>query len=69
MKVSVTLTEVVTYQITKEVEMSSTDYATYMRTGKLPNNTETNLEHNLSSEIDDEHHMETEHYIKYVEKI
>ena len=69
MKVSVTLTEVLTYQITKEVEMSSTDYATYMRTGKLPSNTETNLEHDLSSEVDDEHHIETKHYINYIEKI
>ena len=68
MKVSVTSTEVLTYKITKEVEMSSTDYATYMRTGKLPSNTETNLQHDLSSEIDDVNWVETEHYINYVEK-
>jgi hypothetical protein len=68
MKVSVTLTEVLTYKITKEVEISSTDYATYIRTGKLPSNTETNLEHDLSSEVDDKHWVETEHYINYIEK-
>ena len=68
MKVSVTLTEVLTYKITKEVEMSSTDYATYMRTGKLPSNTDTNLQHDLSSEVNYEHWIETEHYIDYVEK-
>ena len=68
MKVSVTLTEVVTYKITKEVEMSSTDYATYMRTGKLPSNTETNLEHDLSNDVDDVDWVETEHYITDITK-
>ena len=68
MKVSVTLTEVLTYKITKEVEMSSTDYATYIRTGKLPSNTETNLQHDLSSEVDDEHWVETEHCITDITK-
>jgi len=68
MKVSVTLTEVVTYKITKEVEISSTDYATYMRTGKLPSNTETNLEHDLSNDVDDVDWVETEHYITDITK-
>lgn len=68
MTVSVTLKEVVTYEITKEVELSSTEYATYIKTGKLPYKKDTELTHDLSSEVDDEHWTETEHYITDITK-
>ena len=68
MKVSVTLKEVVTYEITKEVELSPTEYAIYIKTGKLPYKKDTELNHDLSSEVDDEHWIETEHYITDITK-
>ena len=68
MKVLVTLTEVVTYEITKEVEISKEDYATYIKTGKLPNKKNTELNHDLSSDIDSEHWVSTQHEITEVKK-
>ncbi len=68
MKVSVTLKEIVTYEITKEVELSATDYATYIRTGNLPSKKDVELNHELSSEVDDIHWKTTEHYITDITK-
>ena len=68
MKVSVTLKEVLTYEHTKEVEMTKAEYNHYLKTGKLPEKTDTSLQHELSGEIDNEHWIETEHYIINVEK-
>ncbi len=68
MTVSVTLKEVVTYEITKQVELSSTEYATYIKTGKLPNKKDTELNHDLSSDVEDIHWTETEHYITDITK-
>ncbi|MDB4246013.1 hypothetical protein N9824_00550 [bacterium] len=69
MKVSITLTEVITYEITKELDLTSTEYATYIKTGKLPSKKDTELQHELSSEVDDIHHVETEHRISNIDKI
>ncbi len=69
MKVSVTLTETVTYEITKELELTPAQYATYCKTGKLPNAKATEIEHELSSLVDDEHHNTTEIEITNIEKI
>ena len=66
MKVSVTLTEVLTYEITKEVEISKEDYKYYLKNGVLPTK---DVEHDLSSDVDDEHHILTEHYITDIEKV
>ncbi len=66
MKVSVTLTETLTYEITKEVEISKEDYKYYLKNGVLPTN---DVEWDLSSDVDAEHHVLTEHYITDVEKI
>jgi ribosomal protein S16 len=66
MKVSVTLTETLTYEITKEVEISKEDYKYYLKNGVLPTN---DVEHDLSSDVDDEHHILTEHYITDIEKV
>lgn len=68
MTVSVTLKEVVTYEITKEVELSSTEYATYIKTGKLPYKKDTELNHDLSSDVEDTHWTETQHYITDITK-
>ena len=69
MKVSITLTEVITYEITKEVELSATDYATYIKTGKLPQNKDIELNHELSNDVQDFHHTDTDHWISNLEKI
>ena len=69
MKVSVTLTETVTYEITKELELTPAQYATYCKTGKLPNNKATEIEHELSGLVDDEHWITTEDNITHIEKI
>ena len=66
MKVSVTLTEVVTYEITKEVEISKEEYKYYLKNGVLPTK---DVEWDLSSDVDDEHHILTEHYITDIEKV
>jgi len=69
MKVAITLTEVITYEITKEIEITTADYETYIKTGKLPNKKDFDVNCELSGDIDDEHHIETEHWIDNIEKI
>ena len=66
MKVSVTLTETITYEITKEVEISKSDYNYYLKYGVLPNK---DVEHDLSSNVDDEHWVCTEDCITDIQKI
>ena len=66
MKVSVTLTETLTYEITKEVEISKKDFQFYLKNGKLPNN---NIEWELSSDLEDEHHTETQHFITNIQEL
>ena len=68
MKLSITLTETITYEITKDVELTNTEYATYIKTGKLPYKKDVELQHELSSDVDDQHHIQTEHYISNIEK-
>jgi len=68
MKVAITLTEILTYEITKEVELTSTEYATYIKTGNLPTQNDIELQHELSSEVEDFHHTSTEHYISNIQK-
>jgi hypothetical protein len=64
MKVSVTLTEVMTYEITKEVEISKEEYKYYLKNGHLPFDAEFDVKSDLSSDIDDEHWVGGEnHYI------
>jgi len=66
MKVQVTLTETLTYEITKEVEISKKDYKYYLKNGNLPTK---DLEWELSGEMDDEDHISTEHYISDLQAI
>jgi len=66
MKVAVTLTETLTYEITKEVEISAKDYNYYLKNGHLPTE---DVEWELSSDIEAEHHTATEHYITGIEKV
>jgi len=65
MKVNVTVTEVITYQITKEVEMTKKEYQQYLKTGKY----NIELEHEVSSYIDDEHWVNTESRIDNIKEI
>ena len=69
MKVQVTLIERLTYQITKEIELSPIEYARYIRNGKLSDKKETEIQHDLSGEVDNEHWIETENWISDIEKI
>ena len=66
MKLQVKLTETLTYEITKEVEISKKYYKYYLKNGNLPTN---DLEFELSGEVDDEHHISTEHYISDLQAI
>lgn len=68
MKVQVTLREVLTYEITKEVELTKEEYNTYVKYGKLPIKKQTEVEHDLSSDVCDEHWIITEHEIVNIEK-
>ena len=68
MTISATLIETITYEITKDIELTNTEYATYIKTGKLPFKKDVELQHELSSEVDDQHHIQTQHYISNIEK-
>lgn len=64
MKVQVTVTEVLTYQITKEVEMTEKEYKEYVKNNKY----NKELLNEISSDIDDEHWVLTESFITNMEK-
>ena len=66
MKVSITLTETLTCEITKEVEISKEDYKYYLKNGVLPTK---DIEHDLSGQIDDVDWVCTESEIIDIEKI
>jgi hypothetical protein len=55
MKVLMTLTEVVTHEITKEVEISNEEYRIYQETGHLPFDARTELKGELSGSITEDH--------------
>ena len=65
MKVQVTVTQVMTYEITTEVEMTKEQYNAYLKTGKYSNE----LMYEVSSEINDEHWIATEERITSIEKL
>ena len=69
MKVSVTLQQVMTYEITKEFDLTPTEYATYIKTGSLPIKKDIELTQELSSDIDDVNWETTENEIVNVDKI
>jgi hypothetical protein len=65
MKVNVTVVELLRYEITKEVEMSYSEYIKYLKTGKYSNE----LLYEVSGDIDDIHWTDTEEWIENIEKI
>ena len=69
MKVSVTLREQLTYEITQEFELTQSEYNTYLKTGRLPLNKHKDIEHELSSNVDDSHWIITEHEISNIEML
>ena len=69
MKVSVTLREQLTYEITQEFELTKSEYNTYLKTGRLPLNKHKDIEHELSSNVDDSHWIITEHEISNIEML
>ena len=64
MKVQITVTQVLTYEITTEVEMTKEEYNKYVKTGKYSNK----LMYEVSSEITDEHWTATEEKITNISK-
>ena len=69
MKVSVTLREVLTYEITQEFELTKSEYNTYLKTGRLPLNKHRDIEDELSSNVEDIHWILTEHEIYDIEPL
>ena len=69
MKVSVTLREQLTYEITQEFELTKSEYNTYLKTGRLPLNKHKDIEYELSSNVDDSHWIITEHEISNIEML
>jgi hypothetical protein len=65
MKVLVSVTEVLTYKIEKEVEMTKKDYLHYVKTGKY----NPEIEHQVTSDIDAEHWVETKSWIDDIEEV
>ena len=65
MKVNVTVKEILTYQITKEVEMTKKEFKEYLK-----NNTyNPELEYQVAGFIEDEHWICTESRIDNIEEI
>ena len=64
MKVQVTVTQVLTYEITKEVEMTEKEYKQYIKNG----NYSTELLYEVSSDIDDQHWTNTQEFITNIER-
>lgn len=64
MKVQVTVTQVLTYEITKEVEMTEKEYKQYIKNG----NYSKELLYEVSSDIDDQHWTSTQEFITNIEK-
>jgi len=69
MKVSVTLREVLTYEITQEFELTKAEYNEYINTGNLPIKKDNEIQHELSGNIEDVNWVLTEHEIIDIEKI
>lgn len=69
MKVSVTLREVLTYEITQEFELTKAEYNAYINTGNLPIKKDNEIQNELSGSIDDINWVLTEHEIIDIEKI
>ena len=69
MKVSVTLREVLTYEITQEFELTKSEYNAYIKNGRLPLNKHKDIEYELSSNVDDSHWIITEHEISNIEPL
>jgi hypothetical protein len=59
MKVLVSVTEVITYEIQKEIEMTKKEYLNYLKTGKY----NPEIEHEITSDIDAEHCVQTKSWI------
>jgi hypothetical protein len=59
MKVLVSVTEVITYEIQKEIEMTKKEYLNYLKTGKY----NPEIEHEVTSDIDAEHWVNTKSWI------
>ena len=64
MKVQVTVTQVLTYEITKEVEVTEKEYKQYIKNGKYSQE----LLHEVSSDIDDQDWRNTEEFITNISK-
>jgi hypothetical protein len=65
MKVNVSVVQVLRYEITKEVEMSYSEYRRYLKTGEY----DDELLYEVSGDIDDIHWVETDGWISDIEKI
>ena len=64
MRVQVTVNQILTYEITKEVEMTEKEYKQYIKNGKYNNE----LLHEVSSDIDYQHWTSTEEFITNIKK-
>jgi hypothetical protein len=64
MKVQVKVTQILTYEITKEVEMTEKEYKQYIKNGRYSKE----LLHEISSDIDDQHWTNTQEFITDIEK-
>jgi len=65
MKVKVSVVQLLRFEITKEVEISYTEYKKYLKTGQYENE----LLYDVSSYIDDFNWVSTEEWIDDIEKI
>lgn len=65
MKVNVSVVQVLRYEITKEVEMSYSEYRRYLKTGEYSDE----LLYEVSGDIDDIHWVETDDWISDIEKV
>jgi hypothetical protein len=65
MKVNVTVVQVLRFEITKEVEMSYSEYRSYLKNG----NYSKDLMYEVSGDIDDIHWVGTEEWISDIEKV
>ncbi len=65
MKVNVSVVQVLRYEITKEVEMSYSEYRRYLKTGEY----DDELLYEVSGDIDDIHWVETDEWISDIEKV
>ena len=65
MKVKVSVVQLLRFEITKEVEISYTEYKKYLKTGQYENE----LLYDVSSCIDDVNWVSTKEWIDDIEKI